>query len=222
MRQIKLVIFDLDGTLINAYAAVYRSLNYVTRRLGLPGVAHPTIKRSVGWGDRNLLGRFVNPPQLEDALALYRRHHDTTLKNGVRFLPGARQTIRQLKKKGYRLAVASNRTTSSSEIILKCLGARGYFDCVVCGDRLKNFKPHPEILKHILRKFSLKSRDAVYVGDMAIDVETGRRARVKTIAVLTGSDKKKEILRDKPFKVIKDIRHVVSVLEQMDAWEAAK
>ena len=215
MAQIKLVIFDLDGTLVNAYAAVYRSLNYVMQKFKLPAVGHAVIKRSVGWGDRNLLGRFVGPQRLEQALSLYRRHHNATLGNGVHFLPGARKVVRQLKQQGYRLAVASNRTTSSSEVILRHLKVRDCFDCVVCGDRLKNFKPHPEILKHILQKLSLTSGQAVYVGDMAIDVETGRRARVKTIAVLTGSSPRAEIIKARPFKVIRDIRPVVSVIARL-------
>ncbi len=215
MHQIKLVIFDLDGTLIDAYAAVYRSLNHVMRQIHRPRVGHAMVKRSVGWGDRNLLGRFVGSAELGQALAIYRRHHDATLESGVRFLPGAKQAIRQLKSKGYILSVASNRTTRSAEIILKYLKVRGYFDCVVCGDQLKRFKPHPQILKHILKKTSLTPGEAIYIGDMAIDVETGHRAKIKTIAVVSGSSQRAEILQAKPLQVIENLRPVVSLIEQV-------
>src|SRR3989338_4731727 len=83
MTRIKLIVFDLDGTLVNAYTPVYRSLNYVLKQCGLKPVGHSTVKSSVGWGDRNLLGKFIPPAQIEKALKIFRQHHKKALKSGV-------------------------------------------------------------------------------------------------------------------------------------------
>lgn len=212
MQRMKLIVFDLDGTLVNAYTPVYRSLNYVLKQCGLKPVGHATVKRSVGWGDRNLLGRFIPPEQLEQALQSYRRHHKKALSSGVRLMPGAGRLLNTLKKDGYRLAVASNRSTGSSRIILKYLGIDKHFSYILCGDKLNNLKPHPEILLRILKRFAVKPGEAVYVGDMTIDIETGRRAKVKTVSVVTGSSTREDIERLRPWRVISRVDEVLKLL----------
>ena len=129
MKQlnIRLVIFDLDGTLINAYQAVYQSINFAMKKMGFPKVSAPTIRRSVGWGDRHLIEKFVGKENLENVLAVYRRHHRYSLKHGTALLPGALKLLRQLKKNKYKMAVASNRPTRFSLIILRQLEIKKYF-----------------------------------------------------------------------------------------------
>src|SRR3990167_4287263 len=105
-RRIKLIIFDLDGTLMNAYPAVEASINFTLKELGLPVQNKDKIRRAVGWGDRQLLARFV-----ED-----------------------------LKRKKYRLALATNRPTKFSLIALKYLKIKKYFDYILCSDKLKHGK----------------------------------------------------------------------------------
>ena len=208
----KLIVFDLDGTLINAYTPVYRSLNYILKQNGVRSVGHATVKSSVGWGDRNLLKRFLPPGKIAKALKSFRRHHQGALKSGVRFMPGAKRLLQALKKDGYRLAVASNRATFSSMTILKSLKAEKYFSYILCGDKLTHLKPHPEVLQRILKKFALKPTEALFVGDMTIDVQTGKRAKVRTIAVVTGSSTRVELLALKPWRVISRVDEVLKLL----------
>ena len=201
-RKFKLVIFDLDGTLIDAYRAVSQSMNHALRTCGFPAVDDETIKRNVGWGDRHLLERFVGRKHRDRALAVYRAHHRESLKTGSKLLPGARRILDFLKKEKYRLAVASNRPTKFSLIALRTLDIRRYFDYVLCADKVARPKPAGDILIAILARFRLKPGAALYVGDMMIDVQTGKRARVKTVAVTTGSCTAAELRRLKPLGVI--------------------
>ena len=147
----KMIIFDLDGTLVDAYKAVSSSVNFTLRKVGCPLVDDETIKRKVGWGDKNLLLNFVPMQGIDRALSIYRRHHAQALKQGTKFLPGARKVIRKLKKH-YALAIASNRPTKFTRIILKYLGALTDFKFIVCGDKVKHPKPAPDILHHILKR----------------------------------------------------------------------
>lgn len=207
-NNIQLVIFDLDGTLIDAYRAVYESINFAMAQKGFPGVSAQAIRRSVGWGDRHLIEKFVGKENLENVLAVYRRHHRLSLKRATTLLPGALKLLQGLKKNKYKIAVASNRPTRFSLIILKQLKIRKYFDYVLCADKLKNGKPHPEILQKILKRFCLKPHEAFYVGDMTIDLQAGARARVKTIGVATGSCTQKELARCKPYAIVARVDQV--------------
>ena len=213
--MIKLVIFDLDGTLMNAYPAVLRSINYTLKKLGFQKRNYDTIRRAVGWGDSSLLRGFVGADNLKKAIAIYRPHHALALKTGTTLLPGAKNVLNKLKRRGYLLAVASNRPTRFSLIALHYLKIKSYFDYVLCADKVKKGKPAPDIFQQILKKFSLKPREALYVGDMTIDVVAGKKAKIPTAAVLTGSCSRAEIARLKPKWIIKDVSQIPDILDTL-------
>ncbi|MDD5020269.1 MAG: HAD family hydrolase [Candidatus Omnitrophica bacterium] len=201
----QIYIFDLDGTLVDAYPAIVRSFNGCMSAFGYPVQKEGRIRSAVGWGDRNLLKPFVPPGRLAKVLACYRQRHARDLKGGVSWMPHARGLLGELKRKGAKLAVASNRPTRFTRIIIGCLGAERLFDRVLCADRLRFGKPHPLILREILKGFGAAPKDAVYIGDMAIDVQTGRRAGVTTAAIATGSSTLKELKREKPDYLFSDL-----------------
>ena len=171
-----------------------------------------TIKRAVGWGDRNLLKGFISAADLDQALSTYRKHHGKALLKGSRLFPGVTQVLRYLRGKGYLLAVASNRPNRFSRILLKHLKLDKYFDFVLCADKLEHFKPHPQILRVIMEKLKVLPRETVFVGDMVLDAQAGRRGKVRTIIVTTGSSSRQEIVKEKPFKIIKKIDQIVRFL----------
>ncbi len=212
MKDIKLIIFDLDGTLVDAYLAIIKSFNYAMQKMGYPKQAVLTIRRAVGWGDENLLMPFVREKDLKLALKIYRQHHKTSLVKYSCLFPRVKKVLIYLKNKGYKLAVASNRPTEFSWILIRHLGLRKYFDYVLCADKLRHIKPHPEILNKIMKKLSLKPYQTIYVGDMVIDVQAGRRAGIKTIIVPTGSSTKSEIKRQKPYRIIRGITDLLKLL----------
>jgi phosphoglycolate phosphatase len=211
-RHIKLVIFDLDGTLINAYTAIIKSFNYTMAALGYQPLEDLTIRRAVGWGDENLLKPFVKNSDLQKALLLYRRHHKESLIRYSRVFAHVYRLLGYLKKKGYKLAVASNRPTRFSLILIRHLKLKKYFNYVLCADRLTRGKPHPEILKKVMHKLKVKAYETLYVGDMAIDARAGRRAKVRTIMVATGSSTKKELRAEKPDLIVTTIAGLLKLL----------
>jgi phosphoglycolate phosphatase len=212
MRKFSLAIFDLDGTLVDAYPAIICSFNFTMKKFNYPLQNEAVIRRAVGWGDENLLRPFVAFKDLRQALFIYRRHHKKSLVKYSRLFPGAKTVLRQLKNKGYKLAVASNRPTQFSWILIRRLGLREYFAYVLCADKLKYSKPHPQILQEIMQKFSKKPKETIYVGDMAIDAQAGKRAKVKTTIVTTGSSKLSEIRKEKPYRIISRITQLLKIL----------
>jgi phosphoglycolate phosphatase len=172
------------------------------RRLGLKPQSLGAIRRLVGWGDINLFKPFLPPGDLKHALSLYRAHHKHSLLKHSHLYPQARLLLRRLKAKGYKLAVASNRPSKFSHILLKHLKISHFFDYVLCADQSRHGKPHPEMLNRIVKRFGFKKSEALYVGDMVIDAQAGRRAKIDTIIVTGGSSSKSEIKKERPFRTI--------------------
>lgn len=211
-EESKLIIFDLDGTLVDAYPAIIRSFNYTMLKLGYRKKSALTIRRAVGWGDENLLRPFVKIKDLDKALLIYRRHHASALVKNSRVVADVYRVLDYLKQKGYMLAVASNRPTRFSWILIRHLKLKKYFDYVLCADKLKKGKPDPEILKRIMRRIKVRPCSTIYVGDMAIDAQAGRRAKVKTIIVTGGSSTRREIMAEKPSFIIGEIAYLLKRL----------
>lgn len=212
MKDIKLVIFDLDGTLVDAYPAIIKSFNYTMQRLNYAKQGARVIRRAVGWGDENLLRPFIKEKDLPQALSIYRRHHKSALLQGARLFPYADKILARLRNKGYRLAVASNRPSRFSRILIRHLKLKRYFHYVLCADKLKDIKPSPGIINKIMQKFKLRPGQTLYVGDMVIDAQAGRRAKVKTIIVTTGSSSRNEIKKERPYRIIGKIRELLRIL----------
>ena len=215
-NKIKLVIFDLDGTLVDAYKAVAIALNTSLQKLNYPSADDNAIKRSVGWGERSLMEAFVKPEDLDTIQAMYREEHKKSLPLGTKFLPKAQDVLYELKNKGYKLAVATNRPTWSTSIIIKHLELYDLFDYILSADRMKNPKPSPDILLQVIDKLSVTKEETLYVGDMTVDVETGNSAGIKTVAVLTGSSTKEEIETLNPYRIVDNVYTIIDILDQMD------
>ncbi len=211
-RELRAIVFDLDGTLVDAYSAVVSSVNHALTTLGFKPRSYDVIKKSVGWGDKHLMAGFVGEAKAEKAIRMYRPHHAKALTTQVRPLAGARVLLAGLKRQGYQLAICSNRPLRFTKIILKGMGWEGLFDAVQCADKAKHPKPHPAMLKVIAKKFKIKPEQMLFVGDMTIDVQTGHNAGIKTVAVTTGSSTIKELKALKPWAIIAKIIELKKVL----------
>ncbi|MBF0570571.1 MAG: HAD family hydrolase [Candidatus Omnitrophica bacterium] len=212
--MIKAVIFDLDGTLVNAYSAVSQSVNYTLNALGFFPRSHDEIKRSVGGGDRKLMVHFVGEKLADRAMKIYRPHHTKALglEGAVKLLPGAWRILKFLKGRGYKLAIASNRPTKFTRIILKVLGILEFFDVVLCADRADRPKPYPDMLWAIAKRLNFNKSEVLYVGDMTIDVKCAHKAGVRMVAVATGSSFKKELKELKPWHIISRIDQLKKII----------
>lgn len=197
-RRIKLAIFDLDGTLVDSFPAIADSINHMMKKMGKAPVSLRTVKRAVGWGVSTLVNTFVTEEKAAEALELFRAHHDRRLREEIPLLPGVKTLLPFLKGQGCVLAIASNRPAPFCHLILRGLGMDHYFDHVICGDDVRRAKPYPDMARAILRASRIPAREAIFTGDMSVDIECGRAAGMFTIAVPTGSCTRAEIMAAKP------------------------
>jgi len=209
----KLFIFDVDGTLVEAYRAIRQSLNHALVELGYKKeVSLETVKYSVGRGDVLFIKKFFKLAEREKALEIYRKHHKKSLLKLVKAAPLARQTLYSLKRKKKLIAVASNRPTQFTEIILKQTGLKKHLDYVLCADKLEKLKPDPAILFRLMEKFKVRREETVFIGDMDIDMLTAKKAGVEKVFIKGGSTPLSALKKDYgKIRVIASLKEVVEV-----------
>jgi len=183
--QGKLVVFDLDGTLIDTWERHLFAVRSVVRKYGLPPVDENTLRRTLGLGGSEFWERTVGdyrPEYARDIWVFYEEAPSelTTVYDGI---PEALQSFVDA---GARLTVASNRSTRVGRPEVTDCGLAPYFQRLFFVEDIPLPKPDPEALHHIMSVFDVASRDVLLVGDSEVDVICGRRAGVKVVAVTWG------------------------------------
>lgn len=191
-RSIKLVIFDLDGTLIDSRLDLVHSVNAMLRHLHRPELPDEVIASYVGDGAPMLVRRALGDPKdesllnkaLEYFLTYYRAHKldHTTIYDGIR------EALAHIQSNGIerQLAVLSNKPVRPSRAIVDELGLGHFFVRVYGGNSFETKKPDPLGAKTLLKETHTAAANALIVGDSAVDILTGRNAGIATCGVTYG------------------------------------
>ncbi len=184
---VRAIIFDLDGTLVDSYPAITLALNHARSGFDLEPLGLDEVRRAVGHGLPSLVGRLIGPDRVEDGVRSFTEAYERALLPGTRLLPGTARTLVGLKDRGYSLAVASNKPLRFTERILDHLGIRPLMAATEGPESAGATKPDPAMIRACLVGLGVPRRQAVYVGDMTLDVESAARAGVAAIVVAGGS-----------------------------------
>ncbi|MFH1772440.1 MAG: HAD family hydrolase [Candidatus Omnitrophota bacterium] len=211
MNSKRLFIFDVDGTLADSYRAIAESLNYVRNKLGYAQVSFAKIKKSIGKGDKLFIRSFFSKGDQKEALRLYRIHHKKSLGLLSKTRPFAKWVLSHLVRRKKIIAVASNRPKEFTVILLKSLGIYRYFNYILCADEIGRLKPDPAIILNLIRLSKVEREQAVYIGDMDIDLETARRAGVEAVFIKGGSSPVSCLRAYKKKKVISSLKEILKL-----------
>ncbi len=184
---VRAVVFDLDGTLVDSYAAIAASLNHARAGWSLPPLDDATVRRGVGRGLEALIEDHVGADRVDRGVERFRAKYAEVFAEHTFALPGAAETVRRLARDGYRVAVASNKPARFTRPILEHLGMAGSIGSIHGPDTVGATKPDPAMIRRCLLDLGATVDDAVYVGDMVLDVESARRAGVPVVLVRGGS-----------------------------------
>ncbi len=192
--MVKAVIFDLDGTLVDAFEGIHDSLMHTMRVYGFPLHDFPTTKRMVGHGLEELLAKAMNPEIVPEAILTYRAYYKDIAVSSATPLPGATALLRALHERGVKIALASNKPSYFCKQIVEGKGWGTYFNAVLGPDLVGATKPSPIMLLAALDALGVRKEDALYVGDMTVDLEAARAAELRVVLVATGSMTRAELV----------------------------
>jgi phosphoglycolate phosphatase len=207
------VLFDFDGTLADSYAAIAASTNHVRSRFGLPELPELEIRRYVGYGLANLLERLAPTAPLDEAIALYREHHERVMISETRLLPGVAETVAELARRGYRLGVCSNKRVEFTRQLVDALGLGATMRCVLGPDDVAGrAKPDPAMLLEGLSRLKVSAAEALYIGDMVVDVQTAQAAGVAVWIVPGGAVDPAPAIAAGPNRMLKTFAEMLELL----------
>jgi phosphoglycolate phosphatase len=197
-HSIKLVIFDLDGTLIDSRLDLMHSVNAALRHIGRPALPDDVIASYVGDGAPILIQRALGGEKVDDAvvrkgleffLSYYREHkldHTKVYPGMVEALSAIQHTGNGSGASQRKMAVLSNKPVNPSRAIVEALGLGKFFSQVYGGNSFPTKKPDPEGARKLLAEYGVQAKEAAIVGDSHTDIETGKSAGMHTIGVMYG------------------------------------
>lgn len=211
-----LVMFDLDGTLVETAPEICDAVNDTLTHFNLPEVTQQQVNDWIGHGTRTLLvealaysGKTsVAAVRASDSLNLIAAEFDRNYQRrcGTRsqLYPQVRETLTALKVRGVKLAVVTNKEGRYTQTVLNAHSLAPLFDVVISGDTLPTKKPDPAGILDCLTHFAVTRRRALFVGDSSIDVATARNAGVPVWALPYGYNMGQPIEACTPDRVIAD------------------
>lgn len=188
LPDIQLLIFDLDGTLIDSKTDLALSVNALRERMGLGPLTHELISSYVGQGAtllvRRALGEGVNEDDVQKGLNFFLDYYRLHMLDHTVLYPGVRRALEQLRAR--RLAVLTNKPVRFSREILAGLGVADYFSFVYGGNSFAQKKPDPVGVTTLMNDAGVTPRQTMIIGDSETDVLTGHNAGVWTCGVTYG------------------------------------
>lgn len=197
MTPKKLLIFDLDGTLIDSLGDLTAALNHVLNQTSRPMLPRDEVRKLVGKGARSLLERALvggTPNEVDKGLQIFLEYNFAHIAVETRPYPGALDTLEALRAKGFELCVLSNKNVDLCREVLARLGMDALFADIFGGDSFPFKKPSPEAVKGVLREFGVWPREAVLIGDSINDIAAGVGAGVVTIGCSYGYGERSELV----------------------------
>lgn len=215
----KLVIFDLDGTLLNTIADLAAATNYALQACGYPTHDTDAYRFFVGNGINKLFERALpegtrskeNVLKIRSLFVPYYNEHNADLS---RPYPGIENLLETLQKKGYMLAVASNKYHKATQKLIKQYFPRINFLAILGQRENIPAKPDPQVVYEIMEKAGVERNEVVYIGDSSVDMQTGANAGVTTIGVCWGFRPRTELEAYNPSLIAEQAEDILHFLEK--------
>ena len=210
----KLVIFDLDGTLLDTIDDLKEAVNHAMSLRGFPTFTRDEVMAMVGHGARNLMRKALpvchkDDDMVDAAYDDFRAYYITHIDVHTKPFSGIQDLLTELHQKGVMLAVASNKFQEGTEHLIKEFFPKIPFVAVLGGRPGFPLKPDPEIVGEVLRKAGVNKEDAVMVGDSDTDMETAANGGIMGIAVNWGYRDMSSIENLKVANSVKELKQIL-------------
>lgn len=192
----KLLIFDLDGTLLDTLTDLQNSVNFAISKFGFPLKTREDVRKAIGNGVAKLIARSIpeneaNPHYFE-CLDIFKKHYAEHYFENTFPYDGMVEVINKLKQMGYKTAVATNKIDRLGKELIE-VHFPGGFDYVLGDIDGVPKKPAPDMINNILKHFGLNKENAMYIGDTNVDEETALNSELDYVLVTYGYRTEEEI-----------------------------
>ena len=212
----KLIIFDLDGTLVNSLEDLADAANYAVKQFGYP--THPTesFRYFVGNGIPKLIERCLpeserSPERIEEVREIFSGYYNVHYADKTRPYNGIPELLDRLKGEGFKIAVASNKSDDFTHIIIDSF-FKGSFDVVIGSREGVPRKPAPDIVFDIMKELGADASDTYFAGDSNVDMYTAKNAGVTAIGCLWGFRTREELLEGGADHLAEEPGRIIDIL----------
>ena len=185
-----LVIFDLDGTLIDSKLDLANAVNAAKEHMGHEAIENDTVYSYVGNGSllliRRAMGESATAAEIEEAHAYFLGYYREHMMDHTRLYPGVREGLEALSARGIPMAVLTNKPVRFSRDLVKGLGMGDFFFQVYGGNSFEQKKPHPMGVDALLAESGAERARTWMVGDSGVDIQTARNAKIRACGVTYG------------------------------------
>ena len=213
MTSFQLLVFDFDGTLVDTKRDIADSVNRTLKELELRTLDREILSTFIGKGVNHLMTRSLEGTGYDDlprAIDAFMRHYEEHLMDQTTLFPNCRETLDYFS--GQENTILSNKPTRFITQILDALDFHAPFSTIIGGDRMPAKKPNPGGLLHILEQHEMRPEEALMIGDSRVDVETGKRAGVRTCGVTYGHAGRKSLESAQPDWIIDDLAELKQLI----------
>ena len=212
-KKIHGIIFDLDGTLIESYEAIYLGLKECFQSFGKVIFPFTDLKKFLKPDLETTLSQFFTPGEVLKGIPVMRKKYEGVYLNETHFLDGAEEVLKSLHSNGVILGIASNKLGRFSRGALMHLGVLDYFNSVIGAGDVPRNKPFPDMIQTALKEMHLSPEETIFVGDTLTDIETGKQAGVDVYALPSGFYSKKELSQGKPRRLLNHLQDLVPLVK---------
>ncbi|MCB1754106.1 MAG: phosphoglycolate phosphatase [Gammaproteobacteria bacterium] len=225
LKKPKLVLFDLDGTMVDSVPDLAFSLDATLEKLGLPERGVDAARCWVGNGIERLVKRGLtnhmteepDPELFSKAIAIFRDVYADNASRLSRVYPGVEEGLQYLQAQGIHRACVTNKAERFTGPLLEALGLAPYLEIVISGDTLPKNKPDPMPLLHVAKHFGIACADCVMVGDSRHDIAAARAAGFQAVAVPYGYNHGDDIADAGPDVIIQSIADLAGLFTEDQA-----
>jgi phosphoglycolate phosphatase len=210
--SLNLIIFDLDGTLVDTVQDITNALNYALLSHDIKNLTVKETMRLVGEGVTRLVEKVLPVAKehlKDDVMKKFLEYYSEHLIENSKEFPHVRETLENLNH--FKKAVLSNKREVLSKRLLEELKLEKYFDIIIGSDTAGEKKPSPVPVLYLISKLTVRPEESIVVGDSYYDIEAGEMAGLKTVAVTYGYQPK-ELLKKADY-LIDDLRELVPLLQ---------
>lgn len=219
-KEKPVIIFDLDGTLIDTKELIYQSFihvfsiykpDYELTEQDLQSFLGPTLKQS--------FDRYFDPSMSDELIQCYREYNHKEHDHYVKSFDGVKETLEYLKQHDYPMAVVSNKLKRTVEMGLERFDLQDYFSVVIGSEEVKEPKPNPSGILLACKELYRGHDNVIYVGDSATDIEAAKNMGGFSIACVFDQAKEEELKSSKPCEMVYHMKEIIKIIKEGHEWE---